>query len=114
MPFHYATDKPLAEAVLRRLCVGAQVDGIRLGPIPQLLLTDHASGKPPVRGQVYLNLASTWRVYPRRPATLPRGEAEIEEPEEAEALRQLGELREAVIADVGARGRSSRPPHHVR
>lgn len=99
VPFDYAKDRLLAERVLRRLCVGAEVDGIRFGPIPQLLITDHASGKPHVRGQVYLNLASSWRIYPSRPTVIPRGEA-FDETDEAEELRQLCELREAVIDQV--------------
>lgn len=98
MPFDYATDRPRAEAVLRRLCVGAQVDGVRFGPVLQLLITDHASGKPWIGGQVYLNLASAWQIFPARPAALPRGEDEVPEIDEAEELRQLCELREAVIA----------------
>jgi hypothetical protein len=100
MPFDYATDRPRAEAILRRLCVGAQVDGIRFGPIPQLLITDHASDKPPVSGQAYLNLASTWHVYPYRPDTLPRGEDALEMLEEAEEVRRLCELRGALITEV--------------
>jgi len=100
MPYDYARDKPVAEELLRRLCIGALVGGIRFGPVPQLLITNQSSNKPPVRGQVYLNLESSWRIYPARPAALPRGETEIEEPDEAEALRQLCELRETVIANV--------------
>jgi len=100
MPFDYATDKPRAEAVLRSLCLGAHIDGIRFGPIPQLLITDHAPGRSRVKGQVYLNLASSWCVFPKRPERLPRGETEIEEPDETAGFRQLCELREAVIADI--------------
>jgi len=100
MPYDYVADRPRAEAILRRFCGGAQVDGIRFGRVLQLLITDYKPGKPQVRGQVYLNLESSWCVYPSRPATFPRGEGAMEKPEEAEALRQLCELREAVIADV--------------
>ena len=100
MAFDYATDRHLAEEVLRRLCVGAQVDGIRFGAIPQLLITDHGSGKPPIEGQVYLNLGSDWQVFASRPERLPVGEEVLGHPEEAEALRRLCELREAEIRDV--------------
>jgi hypothetical protein len=92
-----AADKSLAEAVLRRLCVGARVDGIRFGVIPQLLITDPGSGKPPIQGQVYLNLGSNWQVFPERPLSFPVGEGAVPELEEAEELRQLCELREAEI-----------------
>jgi hypothetical protein len=93
-----ADDRTLAEAVIRRLCVGAQIDGVRFGPVPQLLVTDHATGKPPIHGQVYLNLASTWRIYPERPAAFPRGEDALPEYDEGHALQLLLELREAEIA----------------
>jgi hypothetical protein len=104
MPYKYLTDRVRGEEVLRRLCVGAQVDGIRFGPVPQLLITDHASKKTPVRGQIYLNLASRWSIFPSRPEILPLGEESLDEPEETEALRQLCEMREAVIvqAELGA------------
>ena len=98
MAYDYVRDRPLAERALQRLSVGAQIDGIRFGPVLQLLITDHASDKPPIRGQVYLNLASTWRIYPNRPEAFPRGESEIGELEADEAFRQLCALREAVIA----------------
>ena len=93
-------DKALAEAVVRRLCVGAQIDGIRFGPVLQLLITGHASGKPPVPGQVYVNLGSTWQVFPLRPASFPEGEDALPDYVEDEALRILCELREAEIVSA--------------
>ncbi len=99
MPYDYLTDRSTAEAVLAHLCVGAQVDGIRFGPVPQLLITDHQTNKLPVRGQVYLNLASSWHIFPSRPEVLPRGE-HLEDADEAELYRRLCELREAVISTV--------------
>jgi hypothetical protein len=93
-------EKSLAEAVLRRLCVGARIDGIRFGAIPQLLVTDHDGGQPPMLGQVYLNLGSTWTVFPERPPSFPVGEEALPDREEGEALRELCELRGAVIRDV--------------
>lgn len=91
-----ATDKALAEAVIRRLCVGAQVAGIGFGPSLQLLLSD----QPPIRGQVYLNLESTWTVYAERPAAFPPAGGELLEYSEEEAIRRLCDLREAVIRDA--------------
>ena len=102
MPYDYERDKPLAERAVQRLCVGAQIEGLRFGVIPQLLISDPPD-KPPIRGQVYLNLASTWRVYPTRPTAFPKSELEIEELEDNEALRQLCDLRDTVItcAEMG-------------
>jgi PAS domain-containing protein len=91
-----AADKILAEAALRQLCVGAHVDDIRSGAVPQLLLI-HAASDKPIQGQICLNLESTWRVFPERPDTFPAGEETMETPEAAEALRQLWELRGAEI-----------------
>ena len=93
-------DKAFTEAVIQRLCVGAQVDGIRFGPIPQLLITDYASGKAPVPGQVYINLESTWQVFPTYPASFPEGEDAVPDYEDEKALHILCGLREAEI--VGA------------
>ena len=93
-------DRVLAEAVLRRLCQGAQIDGIRFGPIIQILITDHASSKPPIRGQVYLNVGSTWRLFDRVPVHLPESEADYSEMSDVEALSTLISIREQVITSV--------------
>ncbi|MEM1116682.1 MAG: hypothetical protein AAF845_03725 [Bacteroidota bacterium] len=93
-------DKAFAEAVIGRLCVGAQIDGVRFGPVLQLLITDHASGKPPLPGQVYLNLGSTWQLFSSRPSSFPEGEDALPDYEDEEALRILCDLREAEVVDV--------------
>jgi hypothetical protein len=100
MTFDYSADRHRAEAVLRRVCVGAQIDGIRFGPVPQLLITDRATTKPPIRGQVYLNLGSSWCLFAGRPVEFPRGEDAIEVLSDADAFRQLCDMREAVISNV--------------
>jgi hypothetical protein len=93
-------DKMLAEGVMRRLCQGAQIDGIRFGPILQLLITDHGSGKAPIRGQVYFNLASTWAVFDLAPASFPDNEKALPEPPVEEQLQTLCSLRERVITEI--------------
>lgn len=93
-------DKSLAEMVLRRLCQGAQIDGIRFGPILQLLITDHASQKPLIQGQIYLNLDSRWTVFETFPIAWPECEVDLPELSVHEQLKMLCDLREALITDI--------------
>lgn len=93
-------DKHLAEAVLRRLCEGAQIDGIRFGPVLQILITDHASEKELIKGQIYLNLGSSWRVFDRLPPSLPNGEEELPELPQEEQIQAICRIRERVIVGV--------------
>lgn len=53
-------DRKFATAVLNRVCRGAHIDGVRFASFLQILISDDASGATPIRGQVYLNLASCW------------------------------------------------------
>jgi hypothetical protein len=54
-----AKDKEIADKVLKHLCLGSRIDGIRFGSVPQILITDHDSDiYKNIKGQVYLNLAS--------------------------------------------------------
>lgn len=94
-------EKSIAERVIKRLCVGAQIDGVRFGPIPQLLLTDHASSKPPIRGQVYLNLASAWTIFDRLPERLPHSEGDFAELAVSEQLAAICSIREQTIVKAG-------------
>jgi hypothetical protein len=88
--------RTLAEHVVRHLCEGAQVDGVRFGPGFQLLISDHGSGKPPIRGQVYVNLSSKWTLCePSHP--LPASGTDLRELTQDEALRVLCSIREKVI-----------------
>lgn len=63
--------------ILRRLFVGAAVNGIRFGVL-QLLFDN-----PSTVGEPYLNLASRWQVFAERPLQLPEldGAAPEETPE---------------------------------
>ena len=93
-------DKMRAEAVLRRLCLGAQIDGIRFGPVLQILISDHGSGKPHIPGQVYLNLGSAWVVFDSAPSSFPDQEEDLPEIPTEEQIRLLCALRERVITEI--------------
>jgi hypothetical protein len=94
-----AEDKKIAEAVLSHLCVGAQVGGIRFGPVLQILI-DSVSEKPAVHGRVYINLSSTWKVYDSVPSVFPDKEEDLPELDAEEQIRLICSLREVPIAKV--------------
>jgi len=96
-----ASDKRLAELVLRRMCVGGHIDGIRFGPVLQILIahTNHSNDEP-IKGQVYLNLASSWKVFDSRPSSFPNGEEELPEISAEEEIREIIKLRERTIVDA--------------
>jgi hypothetical protein len=99
-----AKDKQLAEAVLRRLCVDSQIDGIRFGPVLQILINHfNHEGDEPIFGQFYLNLGSRWKVFDTRPASFPNGEDELPETSTEEQIQAICDLRERTIvkAEVG-------------
>lgn len=99
-----AKDKQLAEAVLGRLCEGSEINGIRFGPVLQILISHiNAEGEEPINGQVYLNLGSSWKVFDSRPARFPNGEGELHEMPAAEQIRTICGLRERAIikAELG-------------
>lgn len=87
-------DRQLAEAVLGRLCEGAEITGIRFGPVLQVLISHiNAEGHEPIPGQVYLNLGSGWRVFDSRPARFPDGEEELPGAPAEEQIRTICDLR---------------------
>jgi hypothetical protein len=99
-----AKDKQLAEAVLRRLCQASEVNGIRFGPVLQILLNHvNAEGEEPIFGQVYLNLGSSWKVFDSRPESFPNGEDELPQAPAEEQIRTICDLRERTIikAELG-------------
>jgi hypothetical protein len=91
------SDKRLAEAVISRLCQGAQIDGIRFGPILQILISDHSSEKPPIDGQVYLNLGSSWMLTEGAPASMPVSEDDFPQRSAAGELEDICAIREQTI-----------------
>ena len=93
-------DKQLAESVLRHLCEGSDIDGIRFGPALQILITDHASDKEPIHGQVYLNLGSAWKVFVARPDSFPDGEGDLPGVTPEEQIQTICSLRERTIVRV--------------
>ncbi|WP_159888733.1 hypothetical protein [Paenibacillus puerhi] len=95
-------DKKIADKVLKHLCLGARIDGIRFGGILQMLITDHDSNEyeKGIKGQVYINLASRWCVFESMPATLPHNEDAIEDLTQEEEIKLLCTLREKKIADI--------------
>jgi hypothetical protein len=90
-------DHRLAEGVLKYLLQGAAVGGIRFGQ-PQLLV-DHVR-EFPVRGQVYINLASRWAVFMQPTPALPKSEDDLPERPADEELRLLCSLGERTIERV--------------
>jgi len=92
--------KDLAQKALEQLLLNESVDGIRFGPVPQILFTSQAEGKPPVKGQTYINLAARWSLYPARPEVLPQQEDDVPELPDDQQLRAICGLREAVIQKV--------------
>ena len=98
-----AKDKQLAEDVLRRLCEGSDIDGIRFGSVPQILITNHITDKEPINGQVYLNLGSAWKVFDSRPESFPNGEEDFPVTTPEEQIWMICSLRERTIirAELG-------------
>ena len=92
-------DKNLAETVLSHLCVGGQISGIRFGPILQMLIGDFSSNSA-VRGIVYVNLASTWKVYNSVPAKFPDDEKDLPELDADEQIQLICSVREVQIVKV--------------
>lgn len=95
-----AKDKQIAEAILKRLCEGAQISGIRFGPVLQILVSDSDYAGEPLRGQVYINLSSSWKVFETRPVCFPNGEDELPEASQDEQIQTIVSIRERVITKV--------------
>jgi len=93
-------DKRIGEATLDRLCKGAQIGGIRFGPILQILIGGSDYEVEPLRGQVYLNLGSSWRVSETRPTSFPNGENELPDAAQDEQIQTICSIRERVITKV--------------
>ncbi len=93
-------DKKLAEKVLNHLCQGAQIGGIRFGPILQLLISKNDSNKESLRGQIYLNLGSKWAVFNSLPTQPPENESGFTETTTEQDLQILCGIREAKISNI--------------
>jgi hypothetical protein len=88
-------DKMFCEAVLKYLCVGGQIEGIRFGAAPQLLISNSE-----IKGQIYVNLSSRWCVFNSLPLVLPESEDQIKELPEDEELIELCKLRYRTIQNI--------------
>ena len=94
-------DKHLAEIVLQRLCRDSQIDGIRFGPVLQILFShNNYEGDAPISGQVYLNLGSGWTVFDSRPAFFPKSEDELPKASAEKQIHAICDLRERAIVKV--------------
>ena len=96
----YPIGREVAEAVLRRLCQGGSVNGIRFGGILEMLVQDSFHPLPPLRGQVYINLASRWTLFESRPSQFPEHENELPELTVEQELHLLCTIRERTIERV--------------
>jgi hypothetical protein len=85
------------EDVIKFLFVGGRIDGVRFGPVPQLLITNSDQNILELRGQIYLNLASRWCVFNRKPSNFPKNEGDIPKVNELEELLMIIELRNKTI-----------------
>ncbi len=90
----------LAILILQRLCKNAEISGIRFGPILQILLTSEPSQKFSIKGQVYLNLSSRWKIFDSRPSHFPESEEELTEMTNEEEILTIISMREKIIKKV--------------
>jgi hypothetical protein len=93
-------EKNLAIPILKRLFEGAQIEGIRFGPVLQLLIDQNSSQKTTIKGQIYLNLASSWTIFNSIPTPLPNSEDDFPNYSEDEQIKILCSLRNLQITKV--------------
>jgi hypothetical protein len=93
-------EKIFYESVLKFLCLDGQIDGIRFGPVPQLLISNSNKNSQSIKGQIYLNLASKWRIYNTKPNEFPELEHEISSMTEEEEISEICKLRLKTITNI--------------
>ncbi|MEY8350616.1 hypothetical protein AALF16_20405 [Bacillus cereus] len=91
--------KEFAEKVLRQLCVGSQIDGIRFGLNSSLLYFMHYDGRDDA-DQLWLHCESRWIVYSKAPDTYPLSEKEVEIKTEEDLLKSVIDIRREKIVDI--------------
>ena len=96
----YEKGKNLADFVLQRLCKNAEIGGIRFGAVLQILLASEHSQEFPIKGQVYLNLSSRWKLFDSHPAKFPETENDLPEMTAEEEIQMICSIRERVISKV--------------
>lgn len=94
-----ARDKEFAEKVIERLCKGGQVEGVRFGPILQILIREGDSA-PSIKAQVYLNLGSAWMISDGPPEVVPKIEGDFPAMSVEEELAAICGVREQVIVSA--------------
>jgi hypothetical protein len=92
--------KDLAQKALEHLLLDEAVDGVRFGPIPQMLFTGDAVKTPRIVGQVYINLATRWTVFSSRPNEMPKVESDLVEVSPEKEFQAIYQLREARVRKV--------------
>jgi len=92
-------DRLIAESVLKRLCLRAQIDGIRFGSILQMLITNQNPYEG-IYGQVFLNLNTRWTVFDSYPSKLPNSEDELPEISQEDEIQAICRIRERVITNI--------------
>ncbi|MBJ7933027.1 hypothetical protein JDS81_27695 [Bacillus cereus group sp. N31] len=92
-------EKEFAEKVLKHLCVGSQIDGIRFRLNSPLLYFMHYDGRDDA-DQLWLHCESRWTVYSKAPDTYPLSEKEIEIKTEEELLRAVIDIRREKVIDI--------------
>lgn len=93
-------EKNLGDLILQRLCRNAQISGIRFGRILQILFASEHSQKFPIKGQVYLNLSSRWKVFDSRPLRFPELEEDLPEMTNEEQIQAICSIREQTVKKV--------------
>lgn len=92
-------EKNLADLILQRLCKNAEINGIRFGPVLQILLASECLQNAPIKGQVYLNLSSRWKIFDSLPAQFPESE-DLPEMTNEEEMQTICSIRERIIKKV--------------
>jgi hypothetical protein len=92
-------DKQFAESVIRYLCEGGRIDGIRFGPILQILISNGPSSVA-VTGQICLTLPGRWLLSTGMPASMPRDEDGFPQLEPDQEIAAICAIREQTIRAV--------------
>ncbi|MFD1177846.1 hypothetical protein ACFQ3W_16270 [Paenibacillus puldeungensis] len=88
------------EEVIKFLCVGGQIDGLRFGSVPQVLISNSEQNVLELKGQIYINLASRWSIFKSMPFEFPKNEEDIEDIKEYEELLMILEFRNKLIVNA--------------
>lgn len=95
-------NRDFAERVLKHLCIGAKIDGLRFGvssAATQVYLTKY-EGFDDLAGQLYLNIESKWTLFDSVPSQFPNNESQIADISEEEEYSQIIKIRREKITDI--------------